>query len=410
MSTPVTTPVLPAAPAAPPPAWIEIDLDALAENHARLTGLMRAHNPAAEVAGVIKADGYGLGADIVGPALARAGAPALFVAHLSEGAALRRALRADPDPARHALPVYILNGMAEGERADFLAFDLRPVLNGPDDLDRWTRAGQAQGGPLPAALHIDTGMSRLGFDEAGFKALATDPARLGGVDIRITMSHLACADDPAHPLNRRQLDRFRAVAAAVGRGRLSLANSSGLFLGPDFHFDLGRPGVALYGVNPVPGRPNPMVPVVRLKARVLQVRTIDSFESVGYGAAARARPGMRVATLAIGYADGWPWSAAGKGEVVIASHRAPILGRVSMDLVTVDVSTLPEQLIHGGAVAELIGDHRDVDALAKDAGTIGYEILTRLGRRYARQPMASGQTQVYPIGVPTPQTEVDPAP
>ncbi|WP_449220099.1 alanine racemase [Tistrella mobilis] len=410
MSTPVTTPAFPAAPAAPPPAWIEIDLAALAGNHARLTRLMRVHNPAAEVAGVVKANGYGLGADLVGPALARAGAPALFVAHLAEGAALRQALAADPYQLQPARPVYVLNGIAEGEADDFLAFDLRPVLNGPDDLHRWTCAGRTRGRPLPAALHIDTGMSRLGFDEAGFATLAAHPSRLSGVDIRITMSHLACADDPAHPLNRRQLDRFRAVAAAIGRGRLSLANSSGLFLGPDFHFDLGRPGVALYGINPIPGRANPMAPVVHLKARVLQVRTIDSFESVGYGAAARARPGMRVATLAIGYADGWPWSAAGKGEVMIAGHRAPILGRVSMDLVTVDVSALPPSLIHGGAVAELIGGHRDIDALAEDAGTIGYEILTRLGRRYARRLVTSGQTQVYPIGVPTPQTEVDPAP
>src|SRR5690606_12077805 len=160
-----------------------------------------------------------------------------------------------------------------------------------------------------AALHIDPGMSRLGFDEAGFAALAADPSRLGGVDNRVTMTHPTCADDPAHPLTRRQLDRFRAAAIGFGRGRRIPGYQSGLFLGPDFHFDLGRPGVALYGISPIPGRANPMAPVVHLKARVLQVRTIDSFESVGYGAAARARSGMRVATLAIGYADGWPWSA-----------------------------------------------------------------------------------------------------
>lgn len=391
-------------PLAPPPAWIEIDLDAVTANHAQLTGLMRRHNPAAAVGAVIKADGYGLGAAALAPVLAAAGAPALFVAHLAEGAVVRHALAT----AGHATPVYILNGITAGEMADALAFDLRPVLNSPADLACWTRQGALAERPLPAALHIDTGMNRLGFDEHELTRLIDDPSVLDGVDIRLTMSHIACADQPDHPLNRVQRNRFAAAAAAIGRGRLSLANSSGLFLGPDWQYDLGRPGLALYGANPVPGRPNPMRPVVTLKARLLQVRTVDSFESVGYGAAARARPGMRVATLAAGYADGWPWSTGGRGHVVIAGHAAPIVGRVSMDLLTVDVTALPDTIAHAGAVAELIGAHRDVDQLADDAGTISYDVLTRLGRRYARR--LTGSAAGMSAAAAAPLTEVDRTP
>lgn len=242
----------------------------------------------------------------------------------------------------------------------------------------------AVGPPLPALVQFDTGMARLGLPPAEAAVLAAEPDRLAGVDTQLVMSHLACADEPGHPLNRTQLDRFWALRQAFPGVPASLAASSGIFLGADYHFDLGRPGVALYGVNPTPERPNPMRPVLRLEARILQVRHIDPGESVGYGAAHRASRPTKVATVPIGYADGFLRSSSSRGHFLLNGERAPILGRVSMDLITLDVTDFPEAHAHPGAAVVAIGDARPIDAVAADAGTIGYEFLTGLGPRYAR--------------------------
>jgi alanine racemase len=233
----------------------------------------------------------------------------------------------------------------------------------------------------PAILHVDTGMARLGLGAREFADFVENPPPIAW---RAVMSHLACADAPDHPLNQRQRARFAAAAAHLPGVPASLAASSGIFLGPSYHFDLVRPGAALYGVNPLPGRPNPLRRIVRLSAKIVQIRQIDSGESVGYGAAHVMQAPGRAAIVGVGYADGWLRSLSHRGCGYLAGTRIPVLGRVSMDLVTFDVSAVPEGLAHPGATIELLGDNYGVDDAAADAGTIGYEILTALGPRYHR--------------------------
>ena len=233
----------------------------------------------------------------------------------------------------------------------------------------------------PAILHVDTGMARLGLTPREFAAFVeARPA----VAWRAVISHLACAEEPEHPLNRRQRDRFAAVVSRFSAVPASLAASSGIFLGAPHHFDLVRPGAALYGVNPLPGRPNPLRPVVRLAARIIQTREIDSGESVGYGAAHVMQAPGRVATAALGYADGWLRALSRRGCGFVGGKRVPLLGRVSMDLCAFDVSAVPPALTRPGMMIELLGPGYGVDEVAADAGTIGYEVLTALGARYHR--------------------------
>jgi alanine racemase len=319
---------------------------------------------------VVKANAYGLGAAPVARALAGAGCRMFFVATLDEGIALRRAIGEAPEIA-------ILNGPPPGAAAEFTSSRLIPVLNDPGQIAAWQRLASGK----PAILHVDTGMARLGLSAREFATLVESRPPIAW---RAVMSHLACADDPDHSLNRRQRAAFAAAAARLPGLTASLAASSGIFLGPEYHFDMVRPGAALYGVNPLPGRANPLRQVVRLSAKIVQVRQIDRGESVGYGAAhVMAVPG-RAAIVAVGYADGWMRSLSHRGCGYLAGTRVPLLGRVSMDLVTFDVSAIPVDLAHPGAMIELLGDDYGVDAAAADAGTIGYEILTALGSRYHR--------------------------
>lgn len=347
---------------------LTVDLDAIVANWRTLVARMPAGKTCA---GVVKADAYGLGAARVAPALARAGCRTFFVALPDEGIALRRAV---PD-----LPIYVLAGPLGGPEA-FVAHDLRPVLNTPEQAAAWL----AEAPGRPYALHVDTGMNRLGLTMTEFAAWAPR------LDPEIVLSHLACADEPEHPINAEQLARFRTVRAAFPRAQASFANSSGHFLGPDYLFDLGRPGVALYGGNPVPGRPNPMRPVVRLGLRILQVRRIDTPGSVGYGATRRVPGGTRLATVAAGYADGLLRSLSNSGWGTLGEVRVPVAGRVSMDLITFDVSEAPEALARPGAFIELLNERHTVDDAAAEAGTIPYEILTGLSRRYARRYVGGG--------------------
>jgi alanine racemase len=228
-------------------------------------------------------------------------------------------------------------------------------------------------------------MSRLGLSAAEAAALADDAGGLAGIDIRLVISHLACADEPGHPLNRRQLEAFRALRARFRAGRAaSFANSSGIFLGADYHFDLVRPGAALYGIAPVAGAPNPMAGVVALHGKILQIRDVDTNQTVGYGATHRLTGPGRLATVAVGYADGYLRSLSNRGWAFVGDVRVPIVGRVSMDLITLDVTGVAAADVREGASVELIGPHLPVDVVAEAAGTIGYEILTGLGRRYHR--------------------------
>ena len=354
-------------------AILTIDLDAVADNYRRLC----AELGAAACAAVVKADAYGLGMARVAPALARAGARTFFVAQLDEATALRAMFPVEVE-------IYVLNGLGAGPVAEFQAGRVHPVLNSLGEIDAWAAAARAEGRALPAAVHIDTGISRLGLPDDELEVLAADRGRLAGIDLRYLLSHLACADRPEHPLNAEQLRRFRAARARLPDAPASLANSSGIFLGADYHLDLARPGVALYGVNPTPGQPNPMRQVVRLQGKILQVREIDASRTVGYGATHRAAGPTRIATVAVGYADGYLRSLSNRGSAWLGDRRVPVVGRVSMDLITLDVTGASAEAARPGAFVDLIGADLSTDEVAEAAGTIGYEILTSLGRRYHR--------------------------
>jgi alanine racemase len=351
---------------------VEIDLAGIAANWRSLAARVKP----ASCAAVVKADAYGLGAPQVSTTLAAAGCRLFFVAELNEGIALRKTL-----PASRQIAV--LNGPLPGSAEEFVFHQLIPVLNEPGQIADWADIASRHDG-LPAMLHVDTGMARLGLSAAEFERLAGQLGQQGAIRWGALISHLACADQPAHPLNDLQLARFATVREHFSGLPASLAASSGIFLGREFHLDFVRPGAALYGINPQPGRPNPMRQVVRLKGRILQVREVDRGESVGYGAEhVMANPG-RLATVAVGYADGWLRSLSHRGSGRLGGMRLPLLGRVSMDLVVFDVTRADPSLARPGGFIELLGDDYGVDAAAADAGTIGYEILTALSRRCHR--------------------------
>ncbi|HVL75695.1 MAG TPA: alanine racemase [Noviherbaspirillum sp.] len=346
--------------------------------------LLRAQAPLAECAAVLKADAYGLGAEAVGEALAAQGCRLFFVAHLEEGIVLRAALPA-------AAQVFVLHGPVPGSEREFLRHNLVPVLNTPGQIDAWRALARSVGRALPAILQVDSGMARLGLTPVEVDALLERGDGLRGIALRYLMSHLACAEEQAHPMNAAQLARFTQLRSRFPAVPASLANSSGIFLGPRFHFDLLRPGAALYGIAPVAGAVNPMRPVVRLQAGVIQVREIEGGASVGYGARYRAPGRRRIATIAAGYADGWLRSLSGRGSAVIDGKKLPMVGTVSMDTCALDVTDLPAARVQPGTLVDLICADQPVDAVAAMAGTIGYEILTSLGSRYRRRYIGGAQ-------------------
>jgi alanine racemase len=350
-------------------AVLTIDLAALADNWRLLKARLK---PGADAAAVVKADGYGLGAGKVSAAIAKAGCKSFFVARLDEGIRLRQILN-------KGQRIFVLDGVLPGSAKDFAAHDLIPVLNEPGQVREWASATKGQ---ARAALHLDTGMNRLGLSAADLPALQNDLESCG---LCLVMSHLACSEEAGNPKNESQLLRFLEMRKNLSHLPASLCNSSGIFLGSGYHFDLVRPGVALYGANPTPGQPNPMRQVVELKGRIVQVRDVDTPETVGYGATHQVLGKTRIATVAVGYADGWLRSLSNRGMGVLAGVRVPLVGRVSMDLITFDVSNVPEVAAHPGAFITLLGNGISVDEAAEKAGTIGYEILTGLGPRYFRR-------------------------
>jgi alanine racemase len=352
-------------------ACLTIDLEALIANYR----LIRAQVGPSAVAGVVKADGYGLGAVPVARALVEAGCRHLFVALLREAEELLPHVRGEAQ-------VYVLNGLLPGDEALCAAIGAIPALNSLDQLARWSALGRAQERPLPALLQFDTGMSRMGLPPEHVDLLLATPGLLDHVDLRFILSHLACADEPGHQANGEQLARFRAMAARFPGVPLSFDNSGGSFLERG-HFDLVRPGIALYGGAPHGGT-NPMHPVVTLTARIAQLRNIPAGTGVGYGLTFHAARATRIATIPVGYADGWPRCLGNAGFAWIAGLRVPIVGRVSMDSMTLDVTDVPDADLYPGAPVELIGPHQSIDQVAADAGTIAYEILTQLSRRYDR--------------------------
>jgi alanine racemase len=301
-----------------------------------------------------------------------------FTAHLEEGMRLRQVVPEDST-------IYVLHGPPPGTTADFLEHGLIPVLNDPGQVREWSALCARLGRRLAAAVQVDSGMSRMGLAPADLAALGDPRDWLAAFDPVLLMSHLACADVPDHPMNERQRSRFDAIRAQFPAMPASLANSSAVFLGPGFHYDLARPGAALYGINPQPGQPNPLRQAVSLDARIVQVRTIQAGDAVGYGARYVADGTRRIATIAVGYADGWLRALSGRGSAYIDGVRVPVAGTVSMDSITLDVTGIPESRLQPGMTVELLGPHQHVDIVAAEAGTIGYEVLTRLGNRFERR-------------------------
>lgn len=356
---------------------LTIDLGALVANWRDLG----ARAPGAECAAVVKADGYGLGIEPVVGALAGAGCRTFFVALPSEGARARVV-------APHAA-IYVLNGLFEGSAPFLAAHRLRPVLGSVDEIAEWSAFRSAQGGDLPAAIHVDTGMNRLGLSVAEAEGLAADPAALAASGAVLLVSHFACADAPEHPLNAVQLARFAAVRRLFPTLPASLANSAGIFLDKAAHHELLRPGIALYGGAAVAGTSNPMRAVVTLEARIMLVRDVPAGEGVGYSAVWQAPRDSRIAIISVGYADGFLRAAGSQtgragAAAAVEGHLAPIVGRVSMDLIALDVTDLPADLARRSAFAELFGPNVPIDRTAARAGTIGYEFLTSLGTRFRR--------------------------
>ncbi len=353
-------------------AILTIDLGAVRENYRRLKTLLGGVG----CAGVVKADAYGLGAAEVAHALVREGCDTFFVAHVGEGAALRAVLGPDSD-------IYVLNGAPPGAEADCIAHGITPVINSPEQLATWRKAAEGVGRTLPAAFQVDSGMSRLGIAPGEVERLAADPRALDGLSVELVMSHLACADEPENPANALQRENFDRLRKLLPNARGSLANSSGVFLGSAYHYDLARPGAALYGINPTPGRVNPMLPVIRLAAKVIQTRELPVGAGVGYGYSYRTRSPLALATISLGYADGWHRRAA--GGAFFNGVWLPIVGRVSMDSIMLNISALEPGSLKPGDLVELIGETQTVDDVASFAGTIGYEILTGLGHRFHRR-------------------------
>jgi alanine racemase len=355
---------------------LTVDLDALVANWRKLE---KTAVPA-ECSAVIKANAYGCGIEPVARALAKAGCKTFFVATLDEAAIARAALP--------SAPLYVLNGFTQNSGDAYAKIDARPVIGELNELAEWDVFCRRTGWAGGAGIHIDTGMQRLGLTIAEAQGLIPR-IHAGDHGISLVMSHLACAESLNHPMNARQLATFREAASAFSGVPASLSNSSGIFLGNPFHFDMVRPGAALYGVNPTPEADNPMLPVVDLKARIVQIRDVERGESVGYGGNWTTRRPTRLAIVSTGYADGYFRAGSSNdgtrgAEVMVAGKRCPVAGRISMDLTAVDITDLDKNAVRRGHLVTLIGDGITVDELAHHFGTIGYEVLTSLGSRYTR--------------------------
>ena len=350
---------------------LRIDLTQLRANYEALSALA----PKAKVAASVKADAYGLGAEAVGRTLYGAGCRIFFVATAGEGKMLREAI--GPNGA-----IYVLNGPAPRDRGVLLGAKLKPVINSLEQARYWASVVSETNEPPYTAIHIDTGMNRLGMTEASVQALSRDKALWRALNPDWVMSHLACAHDASHPLNAEQLARFKRLAAMLPPTPLSLANTAGIYLGPDYHFGLVRPGIGLYG-GTATTKPAQEVtkPIVTLLAPILQVREVRKGESLGYNSTHIAGRDMRVATVGAGYADGIPVALSNAGFATIHDQQIPIVGRVSMDLTIVDVTDVHLPVEVGGVVV-FLGE--ELAAQAQAAGTIDYELLVRLGQRLRR--------------------------
>jgi alanine racemase len=343
---------------------------------------LREKSRPAECAAVVKADAYGLGMERAAAALWKAGCRTFFVATIAEAVSLRSLL---PQAT-----IYVLGGLLPDTASFFERHSLRPVLNSEAEVTEWAEYCAARGATLPAAVHIDSGMNRLGLSAAEVERVASRDSLWTLFELALVMSHLACSDEVGHPKNERQRKLFDTLRAKLPKTRASFANSAGILLGKQHHYDMVRPGIALYGGKALASGDNPFQPAVSWFGRILQVRDVNPGETVGYGATRTLKHPTRIAIVAVGYADGFFRALSIKDDqtglsVYVEGHAAPIIGRVSMDLITVDVTSLPDGVARRGGWAELIGPNVSAQEMAHHAGTIDYEILTNLGARAIRR-------------------------
>jgi alanine racemase len=363
--------------------YLTIDLAALRNNYKSLAALA----PSAQMAAVVKADAYGLGAERIAPEFYMAGCRLFFVAHLQEAVSIKAILPSDAE-------IYVLNGLQPGTEQYCSSLGIRPVLNSIEQIQNWTANAGLAG---KVAIQIDSGMSRLGLACGELQALQADPTILANLEISFIMSHLACADDDQHPQNRIQLDYFRQASALFVNVPHCFSNSGGLFLGDDFHHQIIRPGIALYGDAPTAQVSSPVQPVVRLDVAVIQTREVPADTLVGYSGTFIAPKAMRLATIAAGYADGLPRTLSNKGAAWFHGKKLPFVGRVSMDSIILDVTDLEANELKLGGLVEIIGENQSLEDLADAAGTISYEILTSLGRRYQRNYINASAPTFCPL-------------
>jgi alanine racemase len=352
---------------------ITVDLDALEANFRFCRDQLRG----ASCAAVVKADAYGLGIRKIAPALRQAGCCQFFTATHREGATLRALL---PD-----VEIYVFEGIAKQSMAVFCEHGLVPVLITPAQCALWAKQARGLGHPLRSIIHIDTGMTRLGFGERELHEILKKPEDLEWLDTRYIMTHFACADEQGKAKTQEQLDRFNRLRRLLPPAPTSIGNSAGGLLGKDFAGDMARIGIALFGGNPYQDGMPPLKPVLRVQSRILQLREITEGTTVGYGATYTAKSNTRIATVGTGYADGYPWSLGNRGIASVGGYRVPVVGRVSMDLITLDVSDVPDDLVQPGSMVDLIGPDISLEEVAERAGTISYEILTQLSQRARRK-------------------------
>jgi alanine racemase len=349
---------------------LAVNLNAVRENYR----ILKKEASNAKVSAVVKANAYGLGVAAIAPQLNTEGCDSFFVANLDEALELRQILP-------HVM-IFVLHGILSGQEACFTQNNLRPVLNSTEQINIWQQHAIKKRKTLPCIIHFDTGMNRLGISASkvngqhGFSIENT-----ATLDIKYIMSHLACADEKEHAKNSEQLIEFKSLAKKFTGIKLSIANSAGVFLGREYHLDMVRPGIALYGGNPTINSQNRMKNVIKLTSKILQIERVDSAGTVGYGATHKITRGTKIATIAVGYANGYLRSLSDRGICAVNGHIVPVIGRVSMDLVTIDVTKIPDEKLFDAEV-ELIGDYISVNEVAQKAGTISYEIITSLGGRY----------------------------